>query len=53
MAHAGATLNKRGPKPAKRPETPFVAYIVARRLLRLAVGNCFTGLSEKEEIILF
>lgn len=49
MAQAGATLNRRGPNPANKPRIPFVAYIVARRLLNLAVGNCFAGFSKKKK----
>lgn len=49
MAQAGATLNRRGPNPANKPRIPFVAYIVARRLLNLAVGNCFAGFSKKRK----
>lgn len=50
MAQAGATLNRRGPKPAKTPRKPFRAYIEARRFIMLREGISLAGLSENDRI---
>lgn len=49
MAQAGATLKRRGPRPAKIPRKPCMRYMAPMRSATVRVGKSFAGLSAKKE----